>query len=307
VTRIRLGRLGAALLLLSTLTACSTVNTEPDEKALHYQGGSFTSSKYKNCVDPSTREWDGPGDKHYKYPFGQRTFAFTGGDDGDSPPITVVSKDNVQLTVTGVATFALNTDCKKLREFHDRIGAKFNAYVGEGETDKEMLAGWVKMLNVYMKQPLDKAMDAVSKEYGYSELFTNPRVKEEWEDKVGKLVAQFAEDQSGGDYFCSPSYTGTGPCGEFSLTIQSPTPPDEIVRALAAQQVAVAENNAQRQRNVTAQTKIEQIKALVAVLGVQGYIEYARTEATIEAIRSGKTQLYVLPNGTTAAVAPPGR
>ena len=39
----------------------TTVSTGPDQVALHYSDGAFTPRRFKDCVSPSTRAWDGPG------------------------------------------------------------------------------------------------------------------------------------------------------------------------------------------------------------------------------------------------------
>lgn len=94
---------GAAVAtLLSALFAtagCTTVSTDSDQVALHYDAGAFSSTTYQECVKNNNRTWDGLGEDYYKYPAGQRNFDFTGGDDSESAPYTVVSKDNQELTV----------------------------------------------------------------------------------------------------------------------------------------------------------------------------------------------------------------
>ncbi|MGH3342577.1 MAG: hypothetical protein ACRDPK_06765 [Carbonactinosporaceae bacterium] len=72
----------AAVCALALLSFSSKVSTNPDEMAVHYSGGPLTSTEFENCVNPSSREWDGPGDQHLKYPIGQRTYKF--GPEGDT-------------------------------------------------------------------------------------------------------------------------------------------------------------------------------------------------------------------------------
>jgi hypothetical protein len=275
------------------LVGCTSINTQPDQAGLTYNAGPLSNTAFDSCVGPSTRNWDGPGDEHYTYPFGQRTYDFSGGEGSDSEPISVVTKDNVTMSVSGVATFALNTECETLRQFHERIGIKFQAWMEDGQTS----TGWINMLNVYLKQPLEKAMDAVSKKYGYKELYSDPAVKEVWEDEVGKLASQFIRDQSGANFFCRPSYEGAGPCGNPVVTLQSPVPPENIRAALTAEQEAVAQNNAQKQRNATVRTQLESIRELVEVLGPEGYVLY-------KAIEDGKVSVVPVPNGSGINITP---
>jgi hypothetical protein len=283
----------AALGAVIALNGCTSINTQPDEAGLTYDAGPLSNTEFESCVGPSTRNWDGPRDLHFTYPFGQRTYDFSGTDGSDGPPISVVTNDNVTMTVTGVATFALNTDCKTLRQFHERIGIKFQSWMVDGRTTD----GWRNMLNVYLKQPLDKAMDAVSKKYGYKELYSDPAVKEKWEDEVGQLASEFIKDQAGADFFCQPSYAGAGPCGNAVLTLQAPVPPDNIRSALTAEQEAVAQNNAQKQRNETVRTELESIRELVEVLGPDAYVLY-------KAVEDGKVSVVPVPAGSGINVTP---
>lgn len=244
----RLFAIICAMLILA-VAGCSSVNTQADEQALHYKGGALSSAKFSNCVGAETRNFDGPGDEHYVYPKGQRTYAFSA--DGDTAPISVVSNDNVTMTVSGVATFDLTENCEQLRKFHEQIGNKFKADM-KGGAPRE---GWNTMLGVYMKQPLEKALDAASKQYGYQELYTDPEVKEQWENEVSRLTKSYMLEQTGENYFQN-----------ISLTIQAPVPPDNIKTALEAEQEAVAQNEAQKQRNETARTQFDSFEDCKKVL-----------------------------------------
>ncbi|SDR02047.1 SPFH domain-containing protein [Thermostaphylospora chromogena] len=287
---------GAVVVFGFMLSGCSRVSTEPDEVVLHYAGGTFEAKKFERCINPSSgATLLGPGDTAYSYPYGQRTFDFSGSKDAESDPISVVSKDNVEMKVAGSATFTLNTDCKVLRQFHEKIGLKYNAYY-EGETSE----GWDRMLNFYFKQPLDRAMDAASQEFEWKKLYNDPAAKQQWEERVGELARQFIKETSGGDYFCNPNYAGTGPCGDVVLTIQKPEPPESLVNALAAEQAAKAENAAQAQRNAKIRTELESIRDLAKVLGPQGALLW-------QAIQSGKVEVIPVPQDGSITIAPQGR
>ncbi|MDF5754079.1 SPFH domain-containing protein [Spongiactinospora sp. TRM90649] len=277
------------------LSGCSRVSTQPDEVILHYAGGTFEAIAFDRCINPSSgATLLGPGDTGYSYPFGQRTFDFSGAEGAESRPISIVSKDNVEMQVAGSATFTLNTHCETLRRFHERIGLKFGAYAdGDGDSS----SGWTKMLNFYFKQPLDRAMDAASQEFEWRKLFNDPNVKQQWEQRVGQLARQFIKETAGDDYFCSPNYGGVGECGDVVLTIQKPEPPESLVNALAAEQAAKAENAAQTQRNAKVRTELESIKDLVGVLGPQGAVLW-------KAIQDGKVEVIPVPQDGNITISP---
>ncbi len=284
----------AAVLLGFGATGCTRVSTAPDEIVLHYAGGLFEPKKFERCILPSSgATYLGPGDTYYSYPFGQRTFDFTGSKDAESKPITVVSKDNVQMTVAGSATLTLNTDCETLRRFHERIGLKYGAYQQNGKTSD----GWTRMLNFYLKQPLDRALDAASQEFEWRALFNDPNTKQRWEARVGELARQFIKETAGDEYFCQPNYAGTGDCGDIVLTIQKPEPPESLVEALAAEQAAKQQNLAQQQINAKVKTELESIKDLVKVLGPQGAVLW-------KAIQDGKVQVIPVPQGGNINITP---
>jgi hypothetical protein len=290
--------------LAAGVSACSaSVNTEPDEATVVYSAPKGGATTFSKCVGPSSRDGVSGTDNSWTYPAGQRTFDFTGGKDAESQPLTVVSKDNVQLTVGGFATFALNTSCQTLRQFHERIGLKFNAFFYGTETsatsDDPDEAGWKKMLGVYFKQPLDRALDAASQEFAWKDLFNNPQVKQQWETRVGQLAGQFITEAGGGQFFCAPTFTGRGQCGTVQVTLQKPQPPDSLVDAMAAAEAAKQQNLAQQQVNTKVRTELESMRELVKLLGPDAYVR-------LRAIQDGRVSVVVLPDGSNINVGKSG-
>ena len=266
----------AAGLLALALTGCSITTPEPDQKGIVYDAGMFSDTTFQNCINPGSRDVSGPGDQGFVYPNGQRTFEFADKQGAESKPLTVVSKDNLEMTVSGVATFSLTTDCATLRKFHEQIGLKFKAYED---------AGWNRLIGVYIGQPLDRAMDAAAKAYGWKDLFSNPAIKQEWEKSVATYAAQFIKEQGGAGFF-----------GGFSVTLQQPQPPQGVRDALASAQQAVEENTAQKAKNERSNTELESIKQLVGVLGPQGAVMW-------QAVKDGRVQIVVSDSGAIS-VAP---
>ena len=83
----------------------------------------------------------------------------------------------------------------------------------------------------------------------------------------------------------------------FAPTIQKPEIPQDLSDSLRAAQVAVQQNKAQQERNVQVQSELESIKALVAVLGPDGYNTY-------QAIKDGRIQVVTIPQGSSVVVQP---
>ncbi|GAA0944831.1 SPFH domain-containing protein [Actinocorallia libanotica] len=267
----------SAVLVTLAATGCS-VSVRPDTKGLEYDAGPLSSTEFDNCN--TGRIWHGPGDKVYLYPVGQRTYQF--GDDGDTDALKVVSKDDLELTVEGVATFSLNDDCKVLRKFHEEIGLKYEAYEDDG---------WAKMLRIYIGSPLDRALDEVSKGYSWQDLYSDPKIKREWETKVGEAVAQQVNAIAGDNYFCAPTFNGSGECGSFLLTLQQPVPPENVRVSLAAAQQAIEDNKTQTNRNKQIQTELKALADLKKVLGD------AYAVILYQAIKDGKIKVVPVPAG----------
>ncbi len=264
-------------LSLAVLTACSA-SVEPDREGLEYNAGPLSSTEFDTCGHG--RMWHGPGDQVYSYPVGQRSFRF-GAKDGDSDALKVVSKDNLELTVEGVATFSLNNNCATLRKFHEEIGLKYKAYDDDG---------WSGMLATYIGTPLDRALDQVSKKYNWLDLYSNPTVKKTWETEVGTVVAQQVNATAGDSYFCAPAFSGKGACGAFLLTLQQPVPPENVRKSLADAQQAIEDNKTQGNRNKQITTELDALTDLVKVLGPNGAILY-------QAIKDGKIKVIPVPTG----------
>lgn len=261
----------------------STASTGPDQVALHYKGGAFTSKRFSDCIQPSTRVFDGPGDGHFAYPASQTNFVFDSGE-GDGGPITFVTKDGIEMTVEGVANFLLNTDCGSvdingttyeggaLQRFHELIGNRYAAYMTE---DGFRSDGWRQMLSVYIARPLDTAIDRAGQAYTYTELYTDPAKKALWEQSVLTQLPELVNRQTDGEIEFFKN---------FAITLQKPEPPQSIKDELVKQQAAVAAAKAAqaeaeaREAAALAQVEVEKaeakkIQARIDVLGIQGYLQ----------------------------------
>lgn len=275
--------LAASAALALGLAGCS-VSTQPDEAALEYDAGPVSSTSFDSCVEPGNRQYYGPADKTFTYPAGQRTFEFSGGDSAQMGTATVVSSDDLELTVTGLVTYSLNTGCEPLQEFHERVGLKYEAY----EPD-----GWTEVLRDYIGQPLNRALDDATKGYEWRDLYTSGEVKGEWEEEVGALTADYIDEQGGGKFFCNPTYTAAEDeeCGIPQLTIQQPVPPEDVRAALTAAQEAAEQTTAQEEENKRVAAEQEAIEMLVDALGPEGAVLW-------EAMRRGDVDVLPLPSGS---------
>jgi regulator of protease activity HflC (stomatin/prohibitin superfamily) len=275
------------------LSGCSGVNTQPDEVALEINGGALRATSIGQCYNPSTKAYDAWGNTHPVFPAGQRDFDFRGGEGAEHEPFDVVSKDIVTMKVSGVASFYLNTDCDTLKSFYKNIGIKFQPSMEDGKTTDV----WQLMLNKYMASQIDKALDAASKKYGYEQLYSDPNVKETWEDTVATLAQKNITDYAKGNYFI-----------DFTFNINTPEPPDEIVKALNAKQqavvdgeakvaAAVADNEAAKAQNETLITQNQGLKLAMQELGLSGP-EGLQVYTYYLAVKDGQVPFITVPEGS---------
>jgi len=243
---------GAILLL--TVTGCSSVSTASDQVALHYEGGAVSSKKFAGCVPASKKDYAGPGDTFYSYPTNQRIFDATGGEDSDGNVITVVSKDNVELAVPISVNFTLKTDCEILREFHQTIGNRYQAYMDGDKTSE----GWNKMLRLVIQQPLDTTLDRIAQNYNWRDLYNKPEVKTAIEKQVNEQLSAIVSRQTNGKEFFD----------NFSALVQKPTPTNQ----------ALKDNIAAEQNNV-ASAQAAEAKARADKAAAEAQVAVARAQA----------------------------
>lgn len=235
-----------AVLMVVFATGCSVAKTDPNTQGLHYKAGPFSATKFANCYGTSTRNYDGPADKHYNYPAGQRTFSFTGNAGSESKPIKVTDKDGQEVDIPGYITFTLTNDCKLLREFHERIGLKYHAYDND--------SGWQKFLGDYLDTPLQQAMNKAAQDApGWKQLYTETAVQQQFEQDVKDALPALVTSALGGDYITINAVQITKP--EVSPELQ-----DAIQQANVAEQ----ENRAQKQKNAKILTQFDTIKSCLS-------------------------------------------
>lgn len=257
------------------ITGCSTVTTEPDQQALRYSNPNFGAKEFQQHYGPSQYDMSSIMNDSYTYPAGQRVYAFLP-EGGDTNVLTPTTKDGITLQVAGSVRFALTDDPDMLKEFHERVGLRMAAYEDEG---------WREVLKVYLRAPIERALNDATQGLSWSAIYSDPKIKADWEKRVGELLPQYVEQAVGGPYFDS-----------FGVTLQKPMLPEELEKALRDTQVAVEQTRAQEERNSQVSSELESIERLVDVLGPDGYNTY-------QAIKDGKIQILPVPAGTGIALS----
>jgi len=283
------------LMLALFAGACGVASSETNEIGLIYSGGTFEEKEFKGFLKPgSTTESVGAGSSVYRYRIDQRSYRGDAKNNGaDAGPVGVTSKDTVAMGVDYQLYFKLNQDEKVLRKFHENLGVKTQAWTDEG---------WKQMLRDYFEPQIERSLEAAALNYNMRELYSSEEVRVAFQNDAVGRIKQAIKDVIGDDYFCGPSYTGKGSdCGEFTMTVGKPNPPEEVVKALQAEQTNAAAVVAQTTANQRIAEELKAERELVNLYGPEGAL-------LREAIKSGKVQQFIIDNSgrsTTQAPAQP--
>ena len=282
--------------------ACSSVDTDPTQTSLHYNGGSYSSQTFQDCYGPSKRDYNGPGDHYVYYPVGQRSYKFSNDPGADTKPLTASTKDTQELSVSGTVIFTLNTSCDAitdssgrkwpggmLQKFHETIGGKdyngrhaYNTVGGRGVGD-----GWEDLLATYIKDAADRAIDNEALKYGWEELYNDPAKKAQWERDVIKAIPGLIKQLAGDDYF-----TVSG------IILQKPDISQTLKDQLTAKQAAILRGQAAAEDQKVAENWPG---------GIRAYLAYQQQLAVNKAIADGKIEILPVPQGVEVNITPRGK
>lgn len=277
----------------------STADSATNERCIVYKGGTFEDKAFQGFTEPgSTKAKIGWGSKQYCYRNDQRSYIGSTREGADTAPVQVVggssgeSNSTVRLSVDYQMYFKLNVSDAKLQKFHENIGVKTKAYQEDG---------WREMLRDYLEPQIERSMEAEALNFPWDKLYGDEEVRQQYQAAVVKRLKTAVREVVGDDYFCGPSYTGRGECGNFTFTIGKPDLLNgDLIKAIESEETAKRQTQAQTEKNATAARKREQDEALVKLYGPQGAL-------IAKAIESGKvTAFYITPEGTIVPAPTPG-
>jgi hypothetical protein len=278
--------------LIILFSGASFADTQPDTVAVHQNGSVLIPTDRtlaEDCVGPSANRYLGLGDEAFYYPAGQRTYSFSSDKGADHPPFEIATSDNQRMTVSGVLTFFLNTDCTILNKFHTEVGRKNwagqPAFIAQ---EGAPFTGWNAMLDVVLGQPLQVSLGANSQQYKTLDLYKSNTVRTKLEKAVVEALPMAVTKMTGGEYFT-----------RYTLTIQRPLPQKGTVEALERESNAAAQRNAVIRENETAK---EQYRTIIECMRMGISEEKC---ILVYGINSGKVQ--ILPYGTPVQPATPAR
>lgn len=259
---------------IMAITACG-VSTPPDSTKVQVGAGPFEDAKFKGCIPPSTKKNSPTNDDYFAYPANERDLDATGQDGSDFKAISVLSKDNAEMSIPITFRFNMVGDCDTLEEFHKAYGSRYRAYLNDDGTSSE---GWMTMLRKLIYDPADATLDEIAKKYTWRQMLNDPNAQNEIQAAIVEDIDEIVADNAKGKYF-----------ENFVVLMKKPVPTDEALRqAVASEQQAVA---SAQSAEAEARAKKAQAEAEVAVAraeaekqravinGYGSYENYAQSQA----------------------------
>lgn len=276
----------ALALALSTLalSGCASVSTESDLTAVQYAGGVLQSKAFKGCVPPSTKQWGGIGDTFYQYPSSQRNFVFdSAAQTKDSGSFTFVTRDGIEMTVTGVANFRLSTECDALRQFHESIGNRYQAYFDDGNKAPD---GWGRVLTDYVGRPLDTAIDRAGQKYDSEALYNDSATKLAWEEDVVAMLPDLVNRQTDGE---------TAFFENWAITLQKPELPQSVRDARTAKEAADTQVQTAKAQKALEEAEAAKQRVWIELLGPEAWVQKYIADKGMNPLQPSGTPLVTTP------------
>lgn len=281
-----------AVIPLVLFGACG-VSTGQDVTKLHIGAGPFENPDFKGCIAPGTKDNSPTNDKYVAYPTSGRDYDAGVTKNGDSGPITVVSRDNAEMAIPIRLTWDFTTNCKDIEKFYklyNRYGANLN---DDGSTTK----GWNTVMQKVIGATLDTTLDEVAKNYTWRDLYNNAAAQNALQATLSDRIQSQVNEVAKGEFFTNIRVA----------TMQKPYPTNENLKnAVAEEQAAVAsaqsaEAKARAQKAQaeaeTATAQAEAAKRRAEISGYGSFENYARYQAIQQGLNPYQPTYIV--SGTT--------
>lgn len=261
--------------VIALFSADFSVTTQPDETKLQIGAGPFEDPKMKDCIPASTKKNTITNDRYVNYPTSGRDYDAGTTNGADSGPITVLSKDNAEMSVPVRVTWDFNTDCEALKEFY----GLYNRYGASLDDDGKTTPGWTTVLDKVFLNTLDTTLDEVAKGFTWRELYNDASAQNALQAALDESLQQNVNQAAKGEFFVNIDVP----------TLKKPTPTnDELAAAIEAEQAAVAgaqsaEAKARAQKlqaeAEVAVSRAEAAKRRAEIDGFGGFENYAKFKA----------------------------
>jgi hypothetical protein len=275
------------LLAFVPMFAAGLKKTPRNRVGISYGGGPIEGVHFQKIVQPgSGLFFNGLMDSLYLYPSDQVSYIVSKqvgvGAQKGSDSISAPTKDRVLVVYQLAVYFKLNID--KLREFHEQLGLRYQAY---------LTPGWNRLINSTFRQQLESALQVETRKVDVGDLFGNADRLVKVQNAVQTKLTQQLLAATGDNFFCAPTYQPGGPCGTPTLVIKKVDVPKSVAQAFQ-------DNRTSEIQILTKQNQIAQREAeatAIRALGLTGE-EYVK----LKAVEAGKTNFWILPGGANVTI-----
>lgn len=278
----------AGLGLIVTLVMWPFAKTPRDKIGLSYGGGVVEGAHFQGIHDPgSGLFFNGWGDRLYLYPTTQRNYIISKKqDEGDVEAldfVTAPSSDRIDVSYQVAVYFKLNLS--KIKEFHENIGLKYQAWSDEG---------WDHMLADSFRQQIEFALQRESRKYEVAQLYADNSTLLAVQRDVGTVLKENVNEVLGDDYFCGPTYNlaQSTVCPDFTFVIKEVDIPESVRTAFQSNRTSEIEV-------LTRQNEVTQAKFQAeAIERVSHALDKASDQyVLLKAVESGSVDFWVVPQG----------
>jgi regulator of protease activity HflC (stomatin/prohibitin superfamily) len=259
--------------------------TPRDKYGISYTGGP-AGAHFQRVVKPgSGLFFNGWFASLYLYPADQRNYIVSKvksqGSTNRSDSIIAPSRDRVPVEFQVAVYFKLDSD--RLRDFHEQLGLKYQAYTS---------SGWSKLVQDTFRQQIENALQAETRKYDVADIYANADLLVQIQREVQRSLKERLVTALGEDYFCGPKFQHGGTCNEPTFIIKSADIPKDVVKAFQ-------DNRTSEVQILTKQNEIQQREAeaqAIAALNISG-----EDYVLLRGIESGQIKFWVVPsnNGLT--------
>jgi hypothetical protein len=174
-------------------------------------------------------------------------------------------------------------DSDRLRDFHENLGLKYQAYTS---------SGWTRLLQDTFRQQVENALQAETRRYNVADIYANADLLVQIQREVQRSLKERLIRAVGEDYFCGPTFKPGGKCTEPTFVIKKADVPKDLVKAFQ-------DNRTSEVQVLTKQNEIQQRRAeaeAITALNISG-----QDYVLLRGIESGQIKFWVVPadNGLT--------
>jgi regulator of protease activity HflC (stomatin/prohibitin superfamily) len=279
------------LIALVPVVAGAFKKTPRDKFGISYGGGPIEGEHFIRTVKPgSGLFFNGFFRTLYLYPADQRNYIVSKvknqGSTKGTDSIIAPSRDRVPVEYQVAIYFKLDSD--RLRDFHEQLGLKYQAYTS---------SGWDRLIQDTFRQQIENALQAETRRYDVADIYANRDLLVQIQGEAQRSLKERLVSALGEDYFCGPRFKPGRKCSAPTFIIKKADVPQDVVKAFQ-------DNRTSEVQILTKQNEIQQRQAeaqAIAALNISG-----QDYVLLRGIESGQVKFWVVPSNNGLTLQAPG-